>query len=57
MEVGGQYHAPAALPQEEDPVPIVQEARWAPGLVWMGVENLASTGLRSPDHAACSKSM
>jgi hypothetical protein len=25
----------------KDPVPIVQEAGWAPGPVWMGVENLA----------------
>jgi hypothetical protein len=25
-----------------DPVPIVQEARWAPGSIWMGAENLAS---------------
>jgi hypothetical protein len=29
--VSGQHHAPAALPLERDPVPIVQEARWAPG--------------------------
>jgi hypothetical protein len=26
----------------KDPVPIVQEAGWAPGLVWTGTENLAS---------------
>ena len=26
MRVGGQHHAPVALPQERDPVPIVQEA-------------------------------
>jgi len=25
----------------KDPVPIVQEAGWAPGLVWTGAENLA----------------
>jgi len=25
----------------KDPVPIVQEAGWAPGPVWSGVENLA----------------
>ena len=24
------------LPPGKDPVPIVQEAGWAPGLVWMG---------------------
>jgi len=24
----------------KDPIPIVQEAGWAPGLVWTGAENL-----------------
>jgi hypothetical protein len=28
--VGGQRHAPAALPRERDPIAIVQEAGWAP---------------------------
>ena len=28
----------------KDPVPIVQEAGWAPGLVWTGAENLAPPG-------------
>jgi len=28
-------------PRERDPVPIVQEATWAPGPVWTGAENLA----------------
>jgi len=36
----------------KDPVPIVQEAGWAPGLVWTGAENLAPTGIRFPDHPA-----
>ena len=27
----------------KDPVPIVQEAEWAPGPVWTGAENLAPT--------------
>ena len=31
-------------PQERDPVPIVQEAGWAPWSVWTGAENLAPTG-------------
>ena len=39
--VGCQHHAPAALPRK-DPVPIVQDAGWAPGPVWTGAENLAS---------------
>ena len=37
----GPYHTTAALSQEEDPVPIVQDAGWVRGLVWMGAENLA----------------
>ena len=40
MRVGGQHHAPAALPPIKDPVPIVQEAGLAPGPVWTVAENL-----------------
>ena len=40
------------LPHGKDPVPIVQEAGWAPGPVWTGAENLAPTGIRSPDRPA-----
>ena len=36
----------------KDPVPIVQEAEWAPGLVWTCAENLATTGIRSPNRPA-----
>jgi len=42
--VRGQRHAPAALPPGKEPVPIVQEAGWAPGPVWTGAENLAPHG-------------
>jgi hypothetical protein len=49
MEVGGQRHAPAAFTPGKEPVPIVQEAGWAPGSVWVGAENLAPTGIRSPE--------
>jgi hypothetical protein len=42
---------------ERDPVPIVQEAGWAPGQVWTGAENLASTGIRFPDRPARSQSL
>ena len=42
-------------PQERDTVPSVQEAGWAPGPVWRGKENLAPTGIRSPDCPARSK--
>jgi hypothetical protein len=41
----------------KDPVPIVQEAGWSPGPVWTGAENLAPTGIRSPDGPACSQSL
>ena len=34
--VGSQRHASAALSPGKDPVPIVQEAGWAPGPVWTG---------------------
>ena len=57
MRVGGQLHAPAALPRERDPVPIVYEAGWAPGPVWTGAENLALTGIRFPDRPARSESL
>ena len=41
----------------KDPVPTVQEAGWAPGPVWTGAENLAPTGIRSPDRPAHSQSL
>ena len=52
MGVGGQLHALAALPHGRDPIPILQEAGWAPGPIWTGADNLALTGIRSPDHPA-----
>jgi len=39
----------------KDLVPIVQEARWAPGF-WTGAENPTPTGIRSLDHPARSQS-
>jgi hypothetical protein len=41
----------------KDPVPIVQEAEWAPDPVWTGAENLGSTRIRSPDRPARSQSL
>jgi hypothetical protein len=52
MWVGGQRHEPVALPRGRDPV---QEAGWAPGPVWTGAENLAHTGIRSPDRLVLSE--
>ena len=53
----GQRHASAALYPREIPVLIVQEAGWAPGMVWTGAENLAPNGIRSPDRPARSQSL
>jgi hypothetical protein len=52
MEVGGQRHAPAALPGTHC------TGGWVgPGPVWTGAENLASAGIRSPDRPARSESL
>ena len=44
-------------PRERDPVPIVQDAGWAPRPVGMDAENLARTGIRSPDRPASNESL
>ena len=41
----------------KDPVSIVQESGWAPRMVWTGAENLAPTGIQSPDRPAHSQSL
>jgi len=41
----------------KDPVPIVQETGSAPGPVWTDAENLAPTGIRSPDRPARNQSL
>jgi hypothetical protein len=57
-EVEGSASRPShPLPPEKDQVPIVQEAGWAPGPVWTAAENLAPTGIGSPDHPARSQSL
>ena len=55
MWVGYQRHAPVAFTPRKDPVPIVQEAGWIPGPVWVGEENLALIGIRTPDLPARSE--
>jgi hypothetical protein len=57
LRVGGQRHAPAAFTPGKDPVPIVQEAGWAPGPVWISAKNLAPTGIRSQDLPARRQSL
>ena len=41
----------------KDPGPFVQETGWAPGPVWTGAENLAPTGVQSPDRPARNQSL
>ena len=56
--VRGQRHSLIALyPPQKDPVPILQEDGWVPGPVWTGAENLAPTGIQSPDRSARSQSL
>jgi hypothetical protein len=57
MGVGGQHHALAAFTPGKDPVPIAQKTGWASEPVWIGAENLAPTGIRSPDLPARSESL
>ena len=56
MAVGGQRQAPAALPPGMTRYPWY-EAGWASEPVWTSAENLAPTGIRSPDHPARSESL
>ena len=51
MGVGGQRHTPAALPPGKTRYPLYRR------LVRKGAENLASTGIRSPDRPARSESL
>jgi hypothetical protein len=41
----------------KDPVPIVQEAGWAPEPIWTGADNLAPTGILSTDRPVRSQSL
>ena len=59
MGMGGQHHAPAALPRHRAPVPTEQETWWAPGPVSKGVEKIKSltpTGARTPNRPGRSES-
>jgi hypothetical protein len=48
---------PRPLYPGKDPVPIIQEAGWAAGPVWMCAKNLAPTGIQSLVHPAHSQSL
>jgi hypothetical protein len=56
---GGGWSAPrpGRFTPGKDPVPILQEAGWAPGPVGTCAKNLAPTGIRSPDRPARSQSL
>jgi len=56
MGVGGKPHAPAASTPGKDPVPIVQEAGWAPGPVWTGGKSRPHRD-STPDRPARSQSL
>jgi hypothetical protein len=56
--MGGQHHAPAALPPGKTRYPLfVQEAGWAPAPVWTCAKDLSPTGIRSPDRPAHSQTL
>ena len=57
MGVGGQHHAPVALPPGKTRYPLYRRLGRPPGPVRTGAENLAPTGIRSPDRPARSESL
>jgi hypothetical protein len=57
MGVGGQRHAPAASLPEETRYPLYRRLGGPTVPVWTGVENLAPTRIRSPDHQARNESL
>ena len=54
MEVGGQRHVLAALPQGKTQYPLYRRLGRP---VWTGAENLAPAGIRSPERPAHSESL
>jgi len=54
MVLSGQRYAPAAVPPGKTRYPLYRRLG---GPVWTGAENLASTGIRSPDRLARSQSL
>ena len=48
---------PGRFTPGKDAVPTVQEAGWVPVQVWTSAENLAPTGIRSPDRRTRSVSL
>jgi len=56
MGVGVQPHVPAVSTPGKDPVPILQEAGWAPGPVWTGGKSCFHWD-STPDRPAHSQSL
>jgi hypothetical protein len=56
---GGGWSAPrlGRFTPGKDPVPIVQEAGWAPGPAWTYAKNRTPTRIWSPEHPVCSQSL
>ena len=50
--VDGQRHAQAVLPPGKTRYPLYRMLGGPPGPVWTGAENVAQTGIRSPDRPA-----
>ena len=57
MGVDRLRHAPATLPLGKTRYPLCRGLGGGPGPVWTGAENLAPTGIRSPDRPARSESL
>jgi len=57
MGVGGQRHALAAFPPAKTRYPLCRRLGGPQGPVWKGVENLAPSGIQSPDRLARSESL
>jgi hypothetical protein len=57
MGVGGQRHSPAASTPGKRPGTHCTGGWVGPRAVWTGAENLAPTGIRSPERPARSQSL
>jgi len=57
MGVVGQHHTLAAVTPGKTRYPLYRGLGRPPGPVWIGAENLALTGFRSPDCPARRKSL
>ena len=55
--MGGQRYDPTGLLRIKRPGTLRKDAGWVQGQAWMVAEILASTGIRSPDRPARSKSL